>query len=158
MSGTSSEIKEPPFDQEWIQGVLPHRYPMLMIDRVLELEPMRRVLCLKNVTVNEAFFQGHFPGRPVMPGVLVIEALAQAAGVLFLHDREDRRKKLIYFTGIERARFRRPVVPGDQLLLEVEVVRVRSIHARFKTWARVDGELAVEAICSSTMVDVVSQA
>jgi beta-hydroxyacyl-ACP dehydratase FabZ len=133
---------------EWITRILPHRYPMLLIDRVLELEP-KRIVCLKNLTNNEAFFQGHFPGRPVMPGVYTIEALAQAAGLLLMSNRPDLHGKVIFFTGIDNARFRRPVVPGDQLRLEVEVLRTRGSHAKLLGKAFVDGQLAVEAVCSS---------
>jgi len=144
---------QPAWNVEWIRKVLPHRYPMLLVDRVLEIEPGKRIVALKNVTANEEIFQGHFPGRPVMPGVLVIEGMAQAGGILLLHDRPDREGKLLLFTGIERARFRRPVVPGDQLRYEVEVERLRSTHCRLRARALVDGELAAEAQISSAMVD-----
>ena len=143
--------EQPPLDHRWIRSVLPHRYPMLLVDRVIEIEPLQRIVCLKNVTQNEEFFQGHFPGFPVMPGVYAIEALAQAAGLLLMHGRPDLRGQVIYFTGIEKARFRRPIVPGDQLRLEVDVLRLRAVHARFQARAMVDGELAVEAICSSML-------
>jgi len=147
----SEEPEQPPLDHRWIRSVLPHRYPMLLVDRVIEIVPLQRIVCLKNVTQNEEFFQGHFPGFPVMPGVYVVEALAQAAGLLLMHGRRDLRGRVIYFTGIEKARFRRPIVPGDQLRLEVDVLRLRSVHARFQARAMVDGELAVEAICSSML-------
>src|ERR1700716_2434199 len=104
-----------------ILKILPHRYPFLLIDRVLELKRKERIVAIKNVTVNEPFFVGHFPGLPIMPGVLIVEAIAQAGGALLLTEVEDRHDKLMLFTGIERARFRRPVVPGDQLRIEVEV-------------------------------------
>src|SRR5882762_3322803 len=104
-----------------ILKILPHRYPFLLIDRVIELERKKRIVALKNVTFNEPFFNGHFPGVPIMPGVLIIEAIAQAGGALLLTEIPDRENKLMVFTGIERARFRRPVVPGDQLRIEVEV-------------------------------------
>jgi 3-hydroxyacyl-[acyl-carrier-protein] dehydratase len=140
-------------DIRWIQEVLPHRYPLLLVDRVLSLEPGTSIRALKNVTYNEEFFVGHFPGHPVMPGVLVLEALAQAGGLLLLHDHPDREGKLLYFTGIERARFRRPVVPGDQVILEVEVLNQRSRACRLQARALVEGKLAAEAILSSAMVD-----
>ena len=140
-----------PFDSRWIASVLPHRYPILLVDRVLELVPGKRVVAIKNVTRNEPFFDGHFPGNPIMPGVLVIEAMAQTAGLL-LHEIEDRDRRVLFFSGIEKARFRRPVVPGDQLRMEVESLRLRTVHSRFRGRATVDGELAVEAVCTSTMV------
>src|SRR6201988_597285 len=102
-----------------ILKILPHRYPFLLIDRVLDLKRKERIVAIKNVTVNEPFFTGHFPGLPIMPGVLIVEAIAQAGGALLLTEVEDRTNKLIVFTGIEKARFRRPVVPGDQLRIEV---------------------------------------
>jgi len=145
--------EHPVRDVEWIRTILPHRYPLLLVDRVLELEAGKRIVALKNVTANEEIFQGHFPGRPVMPGVLVLEGMAQAGGILLLHDRPDREGKLLLFTGVERARFRRPVVPGDQLRYEIEVQRLRATHARLGARALVDGELAAEAVVSSAMVD-----
>ena len=108
-------------DIQDILRILPHRYPFLLIDRVIDLERRKRVVAIKNVTFNEPFFQGHFPGLPIMPGVLIVEAIAQAGGALLLTEIPDRENKLMVFTGIERARFRRPVVPGDQLRIEVEV-------------------------------------
>lgn len=140
-------------DINWIMSVLPHRYPFLLIDRVLELEPGRRVVASKNVSVNEPFFNGHFPGHPIMPGVLLVEGMAQAAGVLLMHELEDRSSKLIYFAGIDRARFRRPVVPGDQVIFEVSVLRARPAFAKLEGRALVDGQLCAEAVCSSSMVD-----
>ena len=140
-----------PFDSRWIASVLPHRYPLLLVDRVLELVPGQRVVAIKNVTRNEPFFDGHFPGNPIMPGVLVIEAMAQTAALLLLHEMEDRDQKVLFFSGIEKVRFRRPVVPGDQLRMEVESLRLRTYHSRFRGLATVDGELAVEAICTSAM-------
>src|SRR5437868_12618206 len=104
-----------------IQRILPHRYPFLLIDRVIDLTPRERIVALKNVTINEPFLQGHFPNLPIMPGVLVVEAIAQAGGALLLTEVEDRDQKLMVFTGIERARFRRPIIPGDQVRIEVEV-------------------------------------
>jgi 3-hydroxyacyl-[acyl-carrier-protein] dehydratase len=143
----------PKWDIEWIQSVLPHRYPLLLVDRVLEIEPRKRIVAIKNVTVNEPFFNGHFPGRPVMPGVFLVEGLAQAGGLLLLHDMPDRANKLIYFMGIEGAKFRRPVVPGDQVRYEIEVLRLRSMHCKMSGKVLVDGQLAAEAVISSAMVD-----
>jgi 3-hydroxyacyl-[acyl-carrier-protein] dehydratase len=139
-------------DIQGILDVLPHRYPFLLVDRVLELEK-DRILALKNVTYNEPHFTGHFPGVPVMPGVLIVESMAQAGGVLMLQDVPDRHEKLIYFTGIDNCRFRRPVVPGDQLLLEVSVVKKRTRFAVLRGVARVGDEVAAEADLSSAMVD-----
>ena len=142
-----------PRDVRWIESVLPHRYPMLLVDRVLEIEPRRRIVAIKNVTVNESFFVGHFPGQPVMPGVLVVEGMAQAGGILLLHDITERDQKLLYFMSIERARFRRPIVPGDQIRYEVEVLRMRATTCKLAGKAIVDGEVAAEAVCMSAMVD-----
>ncbi|WP_295644812.1 3-hydroxyacyl-ACP dehydratase FabZ [uncultured Methylibium sp.] len=126
---------------------LPHRYPFLLVDRVLEMEPGRRIKALKNVTINEPFFVGHFPHRPVMPGVLILEALAQAAALLaFSVEGEGTdQNSVIYFVGIDAARFKRPVEPGDQLTLEVEVDRVRAGIHKFHVRAKVGEELAAEA-------------
>jgi beta-hydroxyacyl-ACP dehydratase FabZ len=139
-------------DVRQIMTVLPHRYPFLLVDRVLEIEE-RRVRAIKNVTFNEPFFNGHFPGQPVMPGVLVVEALAQAGGYLLFSQVEDREGKLIYFSGIDNCRFRKPVVPGDQLVFEVEVVAVRRTFAKIHGRALVDGEVVCEADLMSVMVE-----
>src|SRR6185437_3682432 len=122
-----SSAKSGPLDINQIQAILPHRYPFLLIDRVLEIERKKKIVAIKNVTINEPFFAGHFPGFPIMPGVLIVEAMAQAGGALLLTEVEDRSGKLIVFTGIEKARFRRPVVPGDQLRLEVEMLSWKAI-------------------------------
>ena len=135
-----------------IMTVLPHRYPFLLVDRVLEIEK-ERVRAIKNVTYNEPFFCGHFPGQPVMPGVLVVEALAQAGGYLLFSQVEDREGKLIFFSGIDNCRFRKPVVPGDQLVFEVEVVAVRRTFAKIHGRALVDGEVVCEADLMSVMVE-----
>ncbi len=132
---------------------IPHRYPFLLVDRVIELLPGKRIVAIKNVTINEPFFQGHFPGAPVMPGVLVIEALAQAGAVLLLSDIPDRASKLVYFTGIDEARFRRPVVPGDQIRLTMEVLKLRSRTCKMRGTAEVEGELAAEAEIMSALVE-----
>ena len=137
-----------------IMKILPHRYPMLLVDRVLELdEEKQRIVGLKNVTANEQFFQGHFPGAPVMPGVLIIEAMAQCAAVLFLRSVPDRERKLFYFGAVDKARFRRPVVPGDQLILEIDLRARRSNTVRVHGVARVDGLVVAEADLLSVMVD-----
>ena len=145
--------KEPLMDVRWIMSVIPHRYPLLLIDRVLEIEPKKRIVAIKNVTVNEEFFAGHFPGHPVMPGVLVIEAMAQAGGLLLMHDVPDRENKLIFFTTINKAKFRRPVVPGDQLRIEIDILRLREIFCKQSARALVDGQLVAEAVLSSAMMD-----
>ena len=144
-------------DINQIQAILPHRYPFLLIDRVLEIERRKKIVAIKNVTINEPFFQGHFPGIPIMPGVLMIEAMAQAGGALLLTEVEDRTDKVIMFTGIEKARFRRPVVPGDQLRIEVEMLAWKqlssAIAVRIGGKATVDGKLASEATLSCQLVD-----
>lgn len=127
-----------------IMTYLPHRYPMLLVDRILEMGD-GRIVGLKNVTANEPFFQGHFPGAPIMPGVLIIESLAQCGGVLFAYGMPDRGDKIFYFGGIDKARFRKPVIPGDQLILEVTTLQRRSGTARLKGVARVEGEIVAEA-------------
>ncbi len=141
-------------DIQQVLACLPHRYPFLMVDRVLELVPGERVHALKNVTCNEPFFPGHFPGRPVMPGVLIVEALAQAGGILALQTTQECLEgKLLLFRGIERAKFRRPVVPGDQLHLHVRVDRRRQLFWSFDAEARVDGEVVTDALLSAVVVD-----
>ena len=138
-------------DSEAIQKILPHRYPFLLVDRVLELEPGQRAVGIKNVTANEPFFAGHFPGRPVMPGVLIVEALAQTAGVLMGEGAGEGRIPL--FMGIDRARFRRQVVPGDQLRLEVEVLQQRRNVCRVAGKAFVGEDLAAEAEIMAMLVE-----
>jgi 3-hydroxyacyl-[acyl-carrier-protein] dehydratase len=137
--------------------ILPHRYPFLLIDRVIEIVRKKRIVALKNVTINEPFFNGHFPNQPIMPGVLIVEAIAQAGGLLLLTEVEDRANKLMMFTGIERARFRRPVVPGDQLRLEVECKAWRAmdrmIAVRMEGNAYVGEQRVAEASVKCQLVD-----
>jgi beta-hydroxyacyl-ACP dehydratase FabZ len=136
-----------------IMDSIPHRYPFLLVDRILELDAGRRIVAVKNVSFNEPFFPGHFPGAPVMPGVLIVEAMAQAGAVLLLHDMADRESKLVYFTGIDKARFRRAVIPGDQLRLTIDVLKLRSTTCKMRCTAEVDGQLAAEAEILSAMVN-----
>lgn len=131
---------------------LPHRYPFLLVDRIIEVGE-DYVKGLKNVTINEPFFQGHFPGKPIMPGVLIIEAMAQVGGCLLLKDVPDKEKKLVYFMGIDRARFRRPIIPGDQIIFELKVLQRRSNTCKLWGEAKVDGNLCAEAELMSIMVD-----
>jgi len=139
-------------DIQDILEVMPHRYPILLIDRVLEMGE-KNIRAIKNVTFNEPHFLGHFPGHPVMPGVLIVEAMAQAGGFLLLCQIEDRENKLIYFTGIDKCRFRRPVVPGDQVVFEIEIKSVRRNFAKLHGRATVDGEVACEADMMSAMME-----
>ncbi len=136
-----------------IMKVLPHRYPMLLVDRIVEIDEGKRIVGLKNVTANEPFFQGHFPGAPVMPGVLIVEAMAQCGAVLFLRDIPDRDRKLFLFGGVDKARFRIPVVPGDQLRLECEVLQRRGGTVKLRGVATVEGDVVAEAQMLSVMVD-----
>ena len=138
---------------EEILKILPHRYPFLLVDRILELEPGKRVVGVKNVTYNEEFFQGHFPGQPVMPGVLVLEAMAQVAGIALLGMVPDREKKLLYLSGVDRCRFRRPVVPGDQLRIEAKIMSLKNKFCKCRATASVDGNVCAEAELLSVLVD-----
>lgn len=135
-----------------ILEVMPHRYPILLIDRVLEMSE-KTIRAIKNVTFNEPHFTGHFPGHPVMPGVLLVEAMAQAGGFLLLSQIEDRENKLIYFTGIDNCRFRRPVVPGDQVIFDIEVISIKRTFAKIHGRATVDGQLACEADMMSALME-----
>ncbi|HUM06197.1 MAG TPA: 3-hydroxyacyl-ACP dehydratase FabZ [Terriglobales bacterium] len=141
-----------PMDIGEIFKILPHRYPFLLIDRVVELERMKRIVALKNVTINEPFFQGHFPEKPIMPGVLIVEAIAQAGGLLLLTEVPNRDEMLMVFTGIEKARFRRPVVPGDQVRIEVEVKAWRITAARLEGKAYIGEKVAAEATVTCRLV------
>ena len=140
------------FDIQEIMGLLPHRYPFLLLDRIIEFEPAKRLVAIKNVTINEPFFQGHFPGYPIMPGVLVVEAMAQAGAIIMMAELPDREKKLVVFTGIERAKFRRSVTPGDQLRIEVEVLSMKTRAGRIEGKAYADGKLACQATLTCMVV------
>lgn len=141
------------FDINEIQKILPHRYPFLFVDAIVEMERLKRVVGIKNVTINEAYFQGHFPSRPVMPGVLIIESMAQTGGLLLLQEVPDRENKLLYFVAVDGARFRRPVIPGDQLRVEMTVINWRGDFCKLEGRATVDGQLAAEATLMCKMVD-----
>ena len=135
-----------------IMSILPHRYPFLLIDRVVEVERKQRIVAIKNVSFNEPQFQGHFPDYPIMPGVLMVEAIAQAGGALLLTEIPDRDNKLMVFTGIDSAKFRKPVVPGDQVRIEVKVLNWRSTAVRMQGMATVDGKLVCEATVMCALV------
>ena len=132
-------------DIQKIQSLLPHRYPFLLIDRVIDSEPGKRLVAIKNVTINEPFFQGHFPTKPVMPGVLLIEAMAQATGLLAMESAEVPKEAIYYLVGVDKARFKRPVVPGDQLVFEVELLKRRREIWVFTAEAKVDGKMVASA-------------
>ena len=132
---------------------MPHRYPFLLIDRILDLEPGKKVVAMKNVTINEPFFQGHFPGHPIMPGVLVLEAMAQAGGVLLLHEIEQPETKVVYFLGIDNARFRKPVMPGDQLRFELEMKSFRRMTCKMSGSAYVNDDLVASADFMAMVMD-----
>jgi UDP-3-O-[3-hydroxymyristoyl] N-acetylglucosamine deacetylase / 3-hydroxyacyl-[acyl-carrier-protein] dehydratase len=140
-------------DIERIMEVLPHRYPILLVDRILELVPRKRVVGLKNVTINEPFFQGHFPGHPIMPGVLIVEAMAQVGGMLLMDELREPPPKVVYFMALDNVKFRRPVVPGDQLRSEVEIIQLRGRNCRLKGVAYVEGQVVAEAEMLARVVD-----
>lgn len=158
MTNTTQTATEAPTPSKPVMDIgdilkfLPHRYPFLLIDRIIEIERTKRIVALKNVTFNEPFFQGHFPGTPIMPGVLIVEAIAQAGGVLLLTEIPNRDEVLMVFTGIERARFRRPVVPGDQLRIEAVVRAFRVTAARLEGKAYVGDKLVAEATVTCRLV------
>src|ERR1700738_798095 len=142
----------PVLDIHAIRDILPHRYPMLLVDAIIELEA-ERIVGIKNVTVNEPFFVGHFPDYPVMPGVLIVEAMAQVAGVLVLNQMPDRKRKLVFLASVEEAKFRRPVVPGDQLRIEMKVARRKATVAKMFGQATVDGVVVAEAMVMCKLAD-----
>lgn len=150
---TESPATKTTLDIQDILRILPHRFPFLLIDRVIDLTRKQRIVAIKNVTINEPFFAGHFPNLPIMPGVLIVEAIAQAGGALLLTEVEDRADKLMVFTGIERARFRRPVVPGDQLRIEVEVKAWRMTAVRMEGRAFVGDKRVAEATVTCQLIE-----
>lgn len=153
MPQESSSTQNQVLDILEIQKVLPHRYPFLLVDRIVEILPMERVVGIKNVTINEPFFQGHFPGNPIMPGVLILEAMAQTGGFLLLNTENDPSGKLVYFTGINNVKFRKPVVPGDQLRFEVEFLKLRRNICKMQGKAFVDDKMVCEADLSAAIVN-----
>ena len=136
-----------------ILKILPHRYPFLLVDRILEVEKGKRIVGIKNVTFNEEFFQGHFPGNPVMPGVLIVEAMAQVSAIGLHGVVPDQEKKILYLSAVDRCKFRRPVVPGDQLRIEAEILNLKTRICKCRAVATVDGRLCAEAELLSTLVD-----
>src|ERR1700729_3904943 len=157
LEGASAPAPKQTMDILEIRSILPHRYPFLLIDRVVEMERKQRIVAIKNVTMNEPHFQGHFPDYPIMPGVLMVEAIAQTGGALLLTEIPDRDSKLMVFTGIENARFRRPVTPGDQLRIEVTVLNWRSRAVRMQGNITVDGKLVCDAIVMCQVVPRVAK-
>ena len=158
-NGTAQIGKKPEEGRRTVYGIedimraLPHRYPFLLVDRILEIEENKRVVGIKNVTINEPFFQGHFPGHPIMPGVLIVEAMAQVGGMLLLGGLEDPDTKVVYFMSLDNVRFRKPVKPGDQIVFEVEIIQIRGKIAKTRGVARVDGEVVAEAEMAAMVRD-----
>jgi UDP-3-O-[3-hydroxymyristoyl] N-acetylglucosamine deacetylase/3-hydroxyacyl-[acyl-carrier-protein] dehydratase len=136
-----------------IMKALPHRYPFLLVDRILEIEEKKRIVGLKNVTINEPFFQGHFPGHPIMPGVLIIEAMAQVGGILLMGQIEGYETKVVYFMSLDNVKFRRPVKPGDQLRFELDMLQIRGMVCKMHGVAKVDGEVVCEADMAAMVRD-----
>ena len=149
-----SEREPRTIDLQGILDLLPHRYPILLVDRVLDFEPGQWIRGLKNISYNEQIFQGHFPSRPVFPGVYILEAMAQTGGCLLLQDIEDRARKVIYFMGIDGAKFRKPVLPGDQLVMEVKVIQLKGRICKMRGEAFVDGQKVAEAEFMSMLMDL----
>jgi UDP-3-O-[3-hydroxymyristoyl] N-acetylglucosamine deacetylase / 3-hydroxyacyl-[acyl-carrier-protein] dehydratase len=147
------EAKKTTFGIEDIMKVLPHRYPFLLVDRIVEIEEKKRIVGIKNVTINEPFFQGHFPGHPIMPGVLIIEAMAQVGGMLLLGSVADPDTKVVYFMSLDNVKFRRPVKPGDQLRFELDVIQLRGTVCKMRGVGKVDGDVVVEADMAATIRD-----
>jgi len=137
-----------------ILSILPHRYPFVLVDRILELDPGKRIVGLKNITINEPYFQGHFPGFPIFPGVLIVEAMAQTWGIcVFAFHPEDAKTKNLFFSGLDKVRFRRPVIPGDQMMMEMELLKQRGSLWKFRGKATVSEELVAEAELMASVID-----
>ena len=149
-----SEREPRTIDLQGIMDLLPHRYPILLVDRILDYEPKEWIRGLKNISFNEEIFQGHFPSRPVFPGVYIVEAMAQTGGCLLMQEYEDRARKVIYFMGIDGAKFRKPVLPGDQLVMEVKVVQLKGRICKMRGEAFVDGQKVAEAEFMSMLMDL----
>jgi beta-hydroxyacyl-ACP dehydratase FabZ len=149
-----SEREPRTIDLQGIMDLLPHRYPLLLVDRILDFEPKTWIRGIKNISFNEQIFQGHFPSRPVFPGVYIVEAMAQTGGCLLMREFEDRARKVIYFMGIEGVKFRKPVVPGDQLVMEVKVLQLKSRICKMRGEAFVDGQKVAEAEFMSMLMDL----
>ncbi len=150
---TETSSSQPTMDVQQILEFLPHRYPMLLVDRILEVEEGERIVGLKNVTINEPFFSGHFPGHPIMPGVLIVEAMAQTGGLLMMSEMENVAEKVVYFMSLDDVKWRKPVVPGDQLIFEVELVKRRRTILKMHGVAKVDGVTVAEATMMATVMD-----